>query len=140
MTSNTNTLVASEYKPKMLELTKLFSNPFPEFIPVYKVIATDDLGSPHIFIDGTFNSSKKGVLPPNFCFVVRLPERMGSYRSGDKVEIKLLDGRCRNPKIVKSFRRYIGTPEKCAERMRNWLKLCADNPPTWLCSATENTL
>lgn len=121
-------------KPKMIGLVTIFKNPDEDLIPFYKVSVSDNIMS-NINITGSLDSvetwkQKIWENSRHFRFRVRPEKERRYYIDGEKVTIELQQV-CHELKgDLKTFRKYTSTPEKCAEKMKEWLKLCIENQPT----------
>ena len=113
--------------PKMQHLVDLFGNPNVKKIPYYKV-GTDDNIMSSIWIFGSFDSAESWVnkIYENsryFKFMITPKQGKRYYVEGERVEIKLLTFGCKLKEIegFKKFRKYTGTPEQCADKLKKWV-------------------
>lgn len=113
--------------PKMESLISLFNNPDESSIPFYKIWTDDNLVS-SIWIKGSLDHTESwgNKIYENsryFRFFVSAEKGKRYYTEGERVTIELHSVSYRLAKIdgFKKFRKYTGTPEQCANKLKKWL-------------------
>lgn len=133
MTDSADCLNYDGSKPRMHDLLHLFTNPDEKDIPFY-VLSCDDTLMSSICVQGALDSPedwKEGIWYNSRLFQFSIVTASGRrlYEDGKKVTIEVWREYCRPKEGVKPFKKYTGTPEACAKKMVEWLKLCVESQP-----------
>lgn len=119
-------------RPKMEPLISLFDNPDEARIPFFKVWTNDNLVS-SIWIQGSLDHAESwgNKIYENsryFRFFVSAEKGKRYYSEGEQITIELHSAAYRLTKIegFKKFRKYTGTPQQCANKLKKWLITAAE--------------
>lgn len=119
--------------PMMLELADLFQqNPDPKHIPFYKIWIDDNTVS-SIEVKVAFDSrsawkNKMYFNSRHGTFAIEPASGNRYYSPGEEVTVRLIsiNSELKQNTKLKGFKKYTGTPEQCATKLKKWLIATAE--------------